>query len=75
MFDFHMHTTVSFDGKGTPEEMVAAALREGLQEICFTDHLDYELGAKVQTMVFETEAYNAAYDHLSAPGLKIRKGV
>lgn len=75
MFDFHMHTTVSFDGKGTPEEMVAAALREGLREICFTDHLDYELGAEVQTMVFETEAYNAAYDHLSAPGLKIRKGV
>lgn len=75
MFDYHMHTTVSFDGKGTPEEMVTAAQRAGLKEICFTDHIDYELGAEKQTMVFDTETYNAAYDHLEAPGLKIRRGM
>lgn len=75
MFDFHMHSVVSFDGKATPEEMAQAALKQGLREICFTDHLDYELGKAVQVMVFDTEVYNAAYDRLSLPGLKIRRGV
>lgn len=75
MFDFHMHTIVSFDGQGTPEEMVSAAVKRGLKEICFTDHLDYEINVTEQTMVFDTQVYNAAYDHLEAPGLKIRKGV
>ena len=27
MFDFHLHTKVSFDGKGTGEEMVTAAAK------------------------------------------------
>ena len=29
MFDYHMHTTVSFDAKGTAEEMVEAAIKAG----------------------------------------------
>ena len=76
MFDYHMHTTVSFDAKGTAEEMVAAAVKAGLKEICFTDHIDYEIGVEKQIMVFDTETYNAAYDHLVEPeGLKIRRGM
>ena len=43
MFDYHMHTTVSYDGHNTPEEMAQAAVTAGLREICFTDHLDYQL--------------------------------
>ena len=42
MFDFHMHTRVSFDGHDTGEAMAKAALAAGLKEICFTDHLDYD---------------------------------
>ena len=38
--DYHMHSTCSPDGGCTMEEMAAAAVRHGLQEICFTDHLD-----------------------------------
>lgn len=75
MFDYHMHSTVSFDGHDTPERMVQAAVDAGLKEICFTDHIDYEINVEKQTMVFDTEVYNAAYDHLTAPGLKIRKGL
>ncbi len=75
MFDFHMHSSVSFDGHCAPVEMVNAALAKGLREICFTDHLDYEKDAPVQSMVFDTRQYNAAYDHLEAPGLLIRKGM
>lgn len=42
MFDFHMHSRVSFDGRETSEAMAKAALAAGLKEICFTDHLDYD---------------------------------
>ena len=41
--DYHMHTTFSGDGEGTPEEMTEAALRKKLQAICITDHEDYEM--------------------------------
>lgn len=75
MFDFHMHSTVSFDGHSAPEEMVKAAVAAGLREVCFTDHLDYELGADRSLLTFTPETYSEAYDHLYAPELTIRKGV
>lgn len=75
MFDFHMHSQVSFDATGKPEEMVKAAALAGLKEICFTDHIEYEVGASKQTMVFSTEQYNAAYDHLASSEVKIRRGI
>ena len=75
MFDFHMHSTVSFDGRGRPEEMVRAAKAAGLKEICFTDHIDYDTHSAPDAMAFDTAVYNAAYDHLEAEGLKIRRGM
>lgn len=75
MFDYHMHSTVSFDGHDAPQQMVKAALDAGLKEICFTDHIDYEINRQNQPMVFDLEVYNAAYDGLSAPALKIRHGM
>ena len=75
MFDFHMHSIVSFDGHDSGEVLAKAALAAGLKEICFTDHIDYEPGAAVQTMVFDTQRYNAEYDDLEIPGLKIRRGM
>ena len=75
MFDYHMHTVVSFDGHGLPEEMVRAAVDKGLKEICFTDHVDDDPMGIVLDQRFTIEDYNAAYDHLYAPGLKIRRGM
>ncbi len=75
MFDFHMHSTVSFDGHDAPEQMVQAAAAMGLKEICFTDHIDYEQGAKEQTMVFDTRRYREAYERLTHPEVLIRRGM
>lgn len=75
MFDYHMHSRVSFDGHCTGAEMALAAQRAGLQEICFTDHLDYDPLEQMGVMAFDTAAYNAEYDHLEVPGLKIRRGM
>ncbi|MBQ7001548.1 MAG: histidinol-phosphatase HisJ family protein [Oscillospiraceae bacterium] len=74
MFDYHMHSRVSFDGHDTGEALAQAALRAGLKEICFTDHLDYDPLEQMGVLAFDTAAYNAEYDGLEVPGLKIRHG-
>ena len=75
MFDYHLHTTVSFDGIGTPEELIASAQKSGLKEICFTDHYDFNSDPTLEHNVFTSESYHAAYDSLAAQNLKIRRGV
>ncbi len=74
MFDFHLHTKVSFDGIGTSQEMAEAALKAGLKEICFTDHVDYHSDPAKAPNLISMEEYSQAYDHLEIPGLTIRKG-
>ena len=75
MFDYHMHTVVSFDGHDRGVQMALAAKAAGLKEICFTDHLDYDPLGKMGVLAFDTAAYNAEYDGLEVPGLKIRRGM
>ena len=72
MYDYHMHSTVSFDARDSGLHMAQAAAARGLKEICFTDHIDY---TPEMNMVFDTERYNAEYDHLEVPGLLIRRGM
>lgn len=72
MFDFHMHSTVSFDAKDTAKDMVAAAEKKGLREICFTDHIDY---TPEMDMVFDTAVYRAAYEDLRSDSVLIRRGM
>ena len=72
MFDYHMHSTVSFDAKDSGLAIALAARDKGLREICFTDHIDY---TPEMDMVFDTGRYNAEYDDLEVPGLLIRRGM
>ena len=75
MFDYHMHSTVSFDGHATPEQMLSAARAAGLQEICFTDHIDHDPLGDSTGIQFAVSNYEAAYCTLSAPDLKLRLGM
>lgn len=75
MFDYHMHSFVSFDGHGHAADMVRAAAERGLREICFTDHIDYFANVEKQDWVFDTAVYNETYDGLSHPQVKIRRGM
>ena len=75
MFDFHMHTRVSFDGHDTGLAMALAAKNNGLREICFTDHLDYDPLGKMGVLAFDTEVYNGEYNDLEVPGLIIHRGM
>ncbi len=74
MFDFHLHTRVSFDGKDTAVNMANAALAAGLTEICFTDHMDYDPLSAHRLLCFDIADYNKEYDELEVPGLIIRRG-
>lgn len=73
MYDFHMHTTVSYDGHNTPQEMALAAKAAGLKTICFTDHLDY-IRSRLDKMAYTVEEYNAAHEGVEVPGLTILHG-
>lgn len=75
MFDYHLHTRVSFDGHDTAENMVKAARERGLKAICFTDHMDYDPASDVQTMCFDLQAYQREYALPEIPGLKVCRGV
>ncbi|MGN1016297.1 MAG: histidinol-phosphatase HisJ family protein [Faecousia sp.] len=75
MFDYHIHSRVSFDGHDTGLSLAQAARDAGLREICFTDHRDYDPGAQVQTMLFDPRDYSREYDSLEIPGLKVRRGM
>lgn len=75
MFDFHIHSRVSFDGRDTAANMAKAAANAGLKEICFTDHMDYDPLNPGHKLHFDVADYNKEYDHLEVPGLTIRLGV
>ena len=74
MFDFHLHSRVSFDGRDTGLNMVNAARNAGLREICFTDHMDYDPLDPAHKLDFDLSEYNKEYEDLHVPGLIIRKG-
>lgn len=42
--DYHMHSRCSMDANVSMTEMAAAAVKAGLDEICFTDHMEPVVG-------------------------------
>ncbi len=74
MFDYHLHSRVSFDGHDSGLDIARTAKAAGLKEICFTDHLDYDPLGKMGVLAFDTAEYNGEYDQLELPGLTIRRG-
>ena len=52
--DYHTHTRFSPDGSATMTEMAQAALDAGMDEICFTDH--------VEPLVWGSEERHPPYD-------------
>lgn len=42
-YDYHMHSNFSPDSNTSMEEMIEASINLGIREICFTDHVDYDI--------------------------------
>lgn len=53
--DYHMHTKFSGDSEADPREHIKQAIKLGLDEICFTDHRDFDY--PIDTFELDTEAY------------------
>jgi len=66
--DSHAHTSFSFDGENTPEEMCLACIKAGISEVAFTDHYEilpvfideravFDVGARLPEMKRLKEKY------------------
>ena len=42
MIDYHVHTRFSGDSLAEPAEQLSAALQRHIDELCFTDHIDFD---------------------------------
>ena len=74
MFDYHLHSSVSFDSESTALDMAKRAKDIGLREICFTDHCDYNSDKNKKHYPIDLAEYDNAYSPLEVTGLKIKRG-
>lgn len=75
MFDYHLHSKLSFDSSEEPAEIVRVAENKGLSEICFTDHYDFNDVFLDEFTIFSVEDYKKALDCLQSDKVLIRRGV
>ena len=67
--DYHMHSSHSPDCSESPENQILAAISKGIDEICFTDHI--ELGFSdwnyremdIDRYIHDIRAFQEKYKH------------
>lgn len=76
MFDFHLHSSFSADSTSDMKEMCNAAKEKGLQEICFTEHVDIDYPDD-NILPVDLNAYDLKIKKVreNVPDLQIRKGI
>ena len=57
MYDTHMHTHFSPDSRTKPQDMVEAAIQQGLDGICITDHVEIQVYEPPIDEVFSAKEY------------------
>ena len=77
MFDYHIHSNLSFDAYDSPARIAMTAQEKGLTEICFTEHheIDYpydEIRPELDFELYERELKKARG---CAGNIIIKKGV
>lgn len=75
MFDFHLHSSVSFDSECQAIDILKKAEKAGLREICFTDHYDYNSERDKEHFLFLIDNYKNTYDNLTSSSVTVRRGV
>ena len=75
MFDYHIHSGLSFDSECSALKMAQKAANSGLKEICFTDHFDYLFDPYDKHYLFTKEEHSNTYESILINGIKIKKGV
>lgn len=78
MFDYHMHSNFSADCSTPMEETIEQAIKKGLKEICFTEHIDYDYPDSSIDFTFDLKAYDKQVKEMQArygTQIVIKKGV
>src|SRR5699024_2990012 len=78
MFDYHIHSDFSADCSTPMEKTIEKAIEDGLKEICFTDHIDYDYPDPTITFDLDLPAYEPKItdmQSLYSDRLTIKKGV
>src|SRR5262249_36945576 len=73
--DFHVHTTVSSDGRSTLEEVVAAAKARGHRVLAITDHAEGTLSGVSREALLEQRAHIRAVQAELGDSLLLLHGV
>lgn len=55
--DYHVHSNFSGDCSVEPEDIINDAINNGLKEICFTDHIDYDCPDLPEKFEFDSTIY------------------
>jgi len=62
--DYHVHSNFSGDCSVEPEDIIIDAINNGLKEICFTDHIDYDCPDLPEKFEFDADEYFEAMTQL-----------
>jgi histidinol-phosphatase (PHP family) len=57
MFDYHVHTNLSFDGTHQMDFLVEKAIFLGIRQLCLTDHIDYDYDGEGNDFSFSYQSY------------------
>ncbi|MCD8029072.1 MAG: histidinol-phosphatase HisJ family protein [Erysipelotrichaceae bacterium] len=72
--DYHMHTKFSADSEASPREHIEQAIKLGLDEICFTDHRDFdypEMSFELDTISYFKELHALKEEYKNRITIKI----
>ncbi|PAV30593.1 histidinol-phosphatase [Virgibacillus profundi] len=78
MFDYHIHSNFSADCETPMEKTIEQAIILGLEEICFTEHIDYEYPDKSIVFEFDLEEYDKKIKQMQSKymdEIRIKKGI
>lgn len=76
-YDYHMHCNFSADSKTPMEDMITKSIELGLKEICFTDHVDYNITKKHISTIDYNDYFNKLnfFNQKFANKISIKKGL
>ncbi|MBO8155040.1 MAG: histidinol-phosphatase HisJ family protein [Bacillaceae bacterium] len=78
MFDYHIHSHFSADCDTAMEDMIQSAIKKGIKEVCFTDHIDYDYPDPDFIFEFNLKEYDHSIQHMKEHyqnHISIKKGV
>lgn len=77
LYDYHMHSSFSADSTTPMEDMINKSIELGLKEICFTDHIDYNITRKHISTIDYADYFEKLdyYKNKYANKISIKKGI